>query len=61
MASFIDSLVAPLSIINALLAAVAQKKQAELSATLSKLETVWDAFNVYDKNTAASARKHSDE
>ena len=61
MASFIDSLVAPLSIINALLAAVAQKKQAELSATLSKLETVWDTFNVYDKDTASSARKHSDE
>ena len=61
MASFIDSLVAPLSIINALLAAVAQKKQAELSATLSKLETVWDTFNVYDKNTASAARKHSDE
>ena len=39
----------------------AQKKQAELSATLSKLETVWDTFNVYDKNTASSARKHSDE
>ena len=38
-----------------------QKKQAELSATLSKLETVWDTFNVYDKNTAAAARKHSDE
>ena len=60
MASFIDSLVAPLSIINALLAAVAQKKQAELSATLSKLETVWDTFNVYDKNSAATVRKHSD-
>ena len=29
--------------------------------TLSKLETVWDTFNVYDKNTAAAARKHSDE
>ena len=29
--------------------------------TLSKLETVWDTFNVYDKNTASSARKHSDE
>ena len=47
MASFIDSLVAPLSIINALLAAIAQKKQTELSATLSKLESVWETFNVY--------------
>ena len=61
MASFVDSLVAPLSIIDALLAAVAQKKQDELSATLQKLEDVWDKFNVYDKNTAASERRHSEE
>ena len=61
MASFIDSLVAPLSIINALLAAVAQKKQAELSATLAKLESVWDTFHVYNKDSEAEERKHSDE
>lgn len=61
MASFIDSLVAPLSIIDALLAAVAQKKQAELSATLAKLENVWDTFHVYDKDSDAEERKHSDE
>ena len=60
MASFIDSLVAPLSIINALLAAVAQKKQAELSATLTKLETVWDTFNVYDKNTVHDESRNTD-
>ncbi len=57
MASFIDSLVAPLSIIDALLAAVAQKKQTELSATLTRLESVWDMFNVYDKNSAAGERR----
>ena len=61
MASFIDSLVAPLSIINALLAAVAQKKQAELSATLAKLESVWDTFHVYNKDSSAEERKLSDE
>ncbi len=53
MVSFIDSLVAPLAIIDALLAAVAREKQAELSATLTKLESAWDAFNVYDKNVAS--------
>jgi DNA-binding MurR/RpiR family transcriptional regulator len=57
MASFIDSLVAPLSIIDALLAAVAQKKQTELSATLTRLESVWDMFNVYDKNSAVGERR----
>jgi len=61
MASFIDSLVAPLSIIDALLAAVAQKKQTELSATLAKLEAVWDTFHVYDKDSDAAEREHSDE
>ena len=51
MASFIDSLVAPLSIINALLAALAQKKQSELSATLTRLEHVWETFHVYGQST----------
>ncbi len=50
MVSFVDSLVAPLSIINALLAAVAQKKEEDLSATLTKLESVWDTFHVYDES-----------
>lgn len=61
MASFIDSLVAPLSIINALLAALAQKKQAELSATLTKLENVWDTFHVYDKSSGAGQEAKHDE
>ena len=59
--TFVDSLVAPLSIINALLAAVAQKKQAELSATLTKLEHVWDTFNVYNKSADSKERDESDE
>lgn len=50
MASFADSLVAPLSIINALIAAIGKKKQAEISATLARLETVWDEYHVYDKH-----------
>ncbi len=61
MASFVDSLVAPLSIINALLAAVAQKKQAEFSATLAKLESVWDTFHVYDRSANGRERNESDE
>lgn len=47
MASFADSLVAPLSIINAMIAAAASRRQNELSATLGRLEAVWDEYNVY--------------
>ena len=49
MASFADSLVAPLSIINALLAAIGMKKRSEITETLNTLEAVWDEYNVYDK------------
>ncbi len=47
MASFADSLVAPLSIINAMIAAAANRRHSELSATLGRLEAVWDEYNVY--------------
>ena len=50
MASFVDSLVAPLSILNAITVAVAKKKQDELTLRLQKLETIWDEYEVYDKN-----------
>lgn len=49
MASFVDSLVAPLSIINAMIVAVARKKQDEVSERLMALEEVWDKYDVYDK------------
>ena len=49
MASFMDSLVAPLSIINALVVAVARKREAEVSERLRILEEVWDRYDVYDK------------
>ena len=48
MASFVDSLVAPLSIINAMVAAVARKKQDELTERLRALEEVWEQYDVYD-------------
>ena len=50
MASFADSLVAPLSVINALVVAVSRKKQDELTVRLRQLEQIWDEFNVYDTN-----------
>ncbi len=51
MASFVDSLVAPLSIINAMIVAVARKKQDEVTRRLHSLEEVWDRYDVYDKKS----------
>lgn len=48
MASFVDSLVAPLSIINAIVVAVSRKKQDELTERLRVLEEVWEQYDVYD-------------
>ncbi len=50
MASFVDSLVAPLSIINAIIVAVSRKKQEDLKIRLRLLEEIWDEYDVYDKN-----------
>lgn len=49
MASFVDSLVAPLSILNAMVVAISRKKQKELTERLHVLEEVWDRYEVYDK------------
>ena len=49
MASFVDSLVAPLSIINALIVAVGRKKAAEVTETFQRLEQIWDEYQVYEK------------
>ncbi len=51
MASFVDSLVAPMSLINALIAYIGKKKHAEVTETLSRLETVWKEYNVYTSGT----------
>ena len=50
MASFADSLVAPMSIINALIVALSRAKQDELRVRLRLLEDIWDEYEVYDKN-----------
>ena len=50
IASFADSLIAPLSVINALVVAVSRKKQDELRIRLHQLEKIWDEYNVYDTN-----------
>lgn len=49
MVSFVDSLAAPLSIINAMIAEVVRRKQGEFSKKLHELEEIWDKYDVYDK------------
>ena len=49
MASFGDSLVAPLSLVNALLVAVSRKKNDDLAATFQTLENIWEEYGVYEK------------
>ena len=48
MASFADSLAAPLSVINAIVVAIARQKQNELTVRLRQLEHIWEEYNVYD-------------
>ena len=50
MASFADSLTAPLSIINALLASVAREREEAITARFDKLERLWEEYDVYDKH-----------
>ena len=50
MASFVDSYVAPLSVINALIVALSKKKKQDVAETFEKLEAIWDEYDVYAKN-----------
>lgn len=49
MVSLVDSLVAPLSVINALIVALTAAREKELSHTFNTLEHVWEEYNVYEK------------
>ncbi len=57
MASVVDSLVAPLSLINALIVATVLEKKDEVTDTFKELELIWNHQGVYDN----SANKVSDE
>ncbi len=49
MASFVDSLVAPLSLVNALIVAVSQKRDQDVAHTFRQLEQIWEEYDVFDK------------
>ena len=50
MASIVDSLVAPLSVINSLIVALCMRKQDEVADTLETLEEIWDEYQVYEND-----------
>ena len=47
MASFVDSMAAPMSVINALIVALGIQNREALNARFKQLEEVWDACSVY--------------
>jgi DNA-binding MurR/RpiR family transcriptional regulator len=49
MTSFVDSLTAPLSVINALIVGVGLKREDKVLGTLRSLEKIWDEYQVYEK------------
>ena len=49
MVSLVDSLVAPLSVVNALIVAIAAKREDEVHRTFETLEHIWDQYHVYEK------------
>ena len=50
MASIVDSLVAPLSVINALIGALCMKNRKKVAKTLEMLEDIWDEYQVYESD-----------
>lgn len=49
MISFVDSMAAPVSVINALLLALANRVGADVSATFAELEDIWNEYSVFGK------------
>lgn len=54
MLSLVDSLVAPLSVVNALIAAVSARREADLSRRLDALENIWETYDVYEKRVKSN-------
>lgn len=50
MASIVDSLVAPLSVINALIVSLCMRKQEDVTKNLEVLEQIWDEYQVYEND-----------
>ena len=49
MASYMDSLVAPMSIINAIIIEITNRREKEITERFDALEKLWDEYEVYAK------------
>lgn len=49
MASFMDSLVAPISIINAIIVEITSRREGRIRDRFDRLEKIWDEYHVYTK------------
>lgn len=54
MISFVDSLVAPMSLINAFIIALGERKKVDINSYFEELEKIWQDYNVYDENNLES-------
>lgn len=59
MASFVDSLVAPLSMVNALIVAIGLRRRSDISDKFQELENVWRQYNVYIEKRNAGEDKEA--
>ena len=50
MVSIVDSLVAPLSLINALIVSAAKRTDGDLIEQFAQLEDIWAEYQIYEKN-----------
>ena len=50
MVSFVDSLVAPLSLLNALIVAAGHRKDADIAQIFDRLEGIWDEYGVFGQS-----------
>ena len=58
MSSFVDSFAAPLSLINALIVALGQRRRTEVSEYFNKMEKIWAEYDVYlAKNAELTGEK----
>ncbi len=57
MASYVDSLVAPMSLINALIVGVTMRKKNEIEEIFTELEDIYDEYDVYDKTHSVAPEK----
>lgn len=60
MASIVDSLVAPLSLINALVVALCMKRQEDVVDTLETMEEIWDEYQVYSSDEITAVKDKGD-